>query len=200
MLKEGLATKAPAAAEATRTVHIQGGSGSCGCQPAALGGQRGQWRGQYQPKQEGIRETKLDEEGRESKKTAREQSKSCLSATLGGCQRGPLQAGQRVRGEAEEQGLAKEGPGAPEDNKRRGQGSAVQGPARGKRSWPLEELKLVGSQFTRGERERALLRVAAGWSPFRRINGGGEQSRTKKGSEKWGRVEEKWEWAQMAEY
>ena len=51
-----------------------------------------------------------------------------------------------------------------------------------------------------GERERALLRAAAGWSPFRRINGGGAQSQIKKGSEKWGRVEEKGKWAQMAEY
>ena len=151
-LKEGIATKAPAAAEATSTVNIQGGSGSCGCQPVALGGQRGQWRGQCQPKQEGIQETTLDEEGRESKKTAGEQSESCLSATLGGCQRGPLQAGQSVRGEAKERGLAKGEAGAPADNKRRGQGSVVQGPAGRKMCWQLEELKLAGRQCT-GKRE-----------------------------------------------
>ena len=81
-----------------------------------------------------------------------------------------------------------------------GQGRAVQGPAGRKRSWPLEELKLAGGQCTGGERERTLLRAAAGWSPFRRINGGGAQSRIKKGSEKWERVEEKCKWAQMAEY
>ena len=111
-------------------------------------------RRQCQPKQEGIQETTLDEEGRESKTTVGEQSESCLSATLGGCQRGLLQAGQRVKGEAEERGLAKEEAGAPGDNKRRGHSSAVQGPAGRKRSWPLEELKLAGRQCT-GERENA---------------------------------------------
>ena len=85
------------------------------------------------------------------------------------------------------------------DNKRRGQGSAVQGPAGRKRSWPVEELKLAGRQCMGGERECTLLRAAAGWSPFRRINSGGAQSRIKKGSEKWERVEEKCKWAQMAE-
>ena len=137
-------------------VNIQGDYGSCGCQPIALGCQRGQLRGQCQPKQEGIQETTLGEEGRESKKTAGEQSKSCLSATLGGGQSGPLQAGQHVRGEAEERVLAKEEACAPEDNKRRGQGCAVQGPTRGKRSWLLEELKLAGRQCMGGEREREI--------------------------------------------
>ena len=177
----------------TSTASIQGDSGSGGCQPVALGGQGGQLRGQCQPKQEGIQETTLDEEGREFKKTAGEQSQSCLSATLGGCQRGLLQAGQRVRGEAEERGLAKEEASAPVDDEKRGHGSAVQGPAGGKRSWPLEELKLAGRQCTGGERERALLKAAAGWSPFRRINCGGAQSRIKEEGERC-------EWAQLAEY
>ena len=130
-------------------------------------------RGQCQPKQEGIQETTLDEEEQELKKTAGGQSQSCLSATMGGCQRGLLQAGQRVRGEAEERGPAKEEASAPVDDEKRGHGSAVQGPAGGKRSWPLEELKLAGRQCTGGERERAHLRAAAGWSPFCWSNGGG---------------------------
>ena len=140
---------------------------------------------QCQPKQEVIQETTLDEEGRESKKTAGEQSEGCLSATLGGCQRGLLQAGKSVKGEAKEWGQAKGKASAPADNKRRGQGSAVQGPAGRKRSWPLEELKLAGRQCTGRERECALLRAAASWSPFRQINCGGAQSTIKEGSEKW---------------
>ena len=81
--------------------------------------------------------------------------------------------------------LAKGKASAPADNKRRGQGSAVQGPAGRKRSWPLEELKLAGRQCTGRERECALLRAAASWSPFRQINCGGAQSTIKEGSEKW---------------
>ena len=161
--------------------------------PVAMGGQGGQLRRQCQPKQEGIQETTLDEEGREFKKTAGEQSQSCLSATLGGCQRGLLQAGQRVRGEAEERGLAKEEASAPVDDEKRGHGSAVQGPAGGKRSWPLEELKLAGRQCTGGERECTLLKAFAGSSPFRQINCGGAQSRIKEEGERC-------EWAQLAEY
>ena len=65
-----------------------------------------------------------------------------------------------------------------------GQGMAVQGPAGRKRSWLLEELKLAGGQCTGGERECALLRAAAGWSPFRWINCGGAQRRIKEEGER----------------
>ena len=102
---------------------------------------------------------------------------------MGGCQRGLLQAGQRVRGEAEERGQAKEEASAPVDDEKRGHGSAVQGPAGGKSSWPLEELQLARRQCTGGERERALLKAASSWSPFRRINCGGAQSRIKEEGE-----------------
>ena len=48
-------------AKVTSTENIQGGSGSCGGQPVALGSQGGQLRRQCQPKQEGIQETTLGE-------------------------------------------------------------------------------------------------------------------------------------------
>ena len=89
--------------------------------------------------------------------------------------------------------LAKEEASAPVDDEKRGHGSAVQGPAGGKRSWPLEELKLAGRQCTGGERERTLLKASAGSSPFRQINCGGAQSRIKEEGERC-------KWAQLAEY
>ena len=64
---------------------LEGDSGSCGREPIAVGCQGGQMRGQCRPKLAVIQETTPDEEGQESKKTAGEQDKSCLSATLGGC-------------------------------------------------------------------------------------------------------------------